>query len=109
MKLKLPLTIKVPAWVRLPARLKADRVAMIAGISVLTIGLVWLLFVAMPRWYGKPQTSQAQPPAAPVDNGRKIKARLFYVADGGTRLKSVVSGWQSVVSVCSETRSPGRR
>ena len=29
------------------------------------------------------------PPAAPAPPGRKIKARLFYVADDGTRLTSV--------------------
>ena len=65
------------------------------GIIVLTAlaaTLAWLLFVDLPRWYG-PQpraTVAAAPPARPAaTGGRKIKARLFYVADDGSTLVGV--------------------
>ena len=44
----------------------------------------------LPAWAGRsPDAAVAAAPAAPVPPGRKIKARLFYVADEGTRLTSV--------------------
>jgi spore germination protein GerM len=61
------------------------------GALVVAVGSIgWILFVGLPRWYG----SRAAPPspaapAAAVSSGRKIKARLFYVSEDGTRLTSV--------------------
>lgn len=66
------------------------------GIAVSAIVLFVLLFVALPRWYGRrasaPGTgtaAAAAAPSAPAPPGRKIKAHLFYVADDGMRLTSV--------------------
>jgi len=62
------------------------------ALTAITIGLVWLLFAGLPRWYGpRPTSSAAAAPAAPTPPppGRRIKARLFYVADDGTRLTAV--------------------
>ncbi len=55
--------------------------------------MVWVLFWALPRKYGRAtatRTAAAAPAAAaPPPAGRKIKARLFYVGDDGMRLTSV--------------------
>jgi spore germination protein GerM len=65
-------------------------VAAIAGV-VLVLGLG--MFVWLPRWTTRATTTAtvgaAPAPVAPAASGRKIKARLFYVADGGTKLTSV--------------------
>jgi spore germination protein GerM len=68
-----------------------QRAAMIAGVVVVAAGLAWVLFVALPRRYGpKPAVPVATAaPAPPAPTGRKIKARLFYVADDGTHLMRV--------------------
>jgi hypothetical protein len=67
------------------------RAAFAALIAVAAIGIGWLLFVGLPRWYGGPvRTTAAAPPSNPAsDDVRKIKARLFYVSQDGTRLTSV--------------------
>jgi spore germination protein GerM len=63
----------------------------IVGLTVLAASMGWLLFVGLPRWYGAPARSTAPPSttAPAAEDGRKIKARLFYVADDGARLTSV--------------------
>ena len=63
----------------------------VAGFTTLAAILGWLLFVALPRWYGTPVTSTAPPADAPAEpgDGRKIKTRLFYVSEDGTRLTPV--------------------
>jgi len=66
------------------------RALAIGGIAATAIALGWLLFVALPRWYSaaranRPASAQSEP-AAPI---RKIKARLFYVSEDGTRLAGV--------------------
>ena len=45
----------------------------------------------LPRWSSRATTSAvaAASPTAPTAPGRKIKARLFYVADDGMRLTSI--------------------
>jgi spore germination protein GerM len=74
--------------------MNARRAALVAALAVVAVAAGWLLFVGLPRWYGGPSEPQVaaaaatEPPAAEAD-GRKIKARLFYVADDGTRLTSV--------------------
>jgi spore germination protein GerM len=67
------------------------RAAAVALLTVVAAVLVWVLFAGLPRWYAPPATSAAAAtaPSAPAPNGRKIKARLFYVADDGTKLVSV--------------------
>jgi len=63
-----------------------------AGIAVLTIALGYVLFIGLPRWtareVAKPAAAVARP-APPAPPGRKIKARLFYVAEDGMHLTSV--------------------
>ena len=68
-----------------------QRAVLIAGILVVAAALAWVLFVALPRRYGpKPAAPvAAAPPGPPAATGRKIKARLFYVADDGTHLTRV--------------------
>ena len=68
------------------------RTGMIVAGIIATVGLTSLLFVGLPRWYSRraaPAASTVTMPAAPVAQGRKIKAQLFYVADDGTRLTGV--------------------
>lgn len=52
--------------------------------------LAWALFVGLPRWYAARQAVPIDPTSVdvPVEPERKIKARLFYVADDGRGLKS---------------------
>ena len=66
------------------------RALILAGGACLAAGLAWLLFVGLPRWYARSSTTAtANLPAEPATPGRKIKARLLYVSDEGTRLTSV--------------------
>ncbi len=72
--------------------MKTRRVFLIAGFGAIAAGLTWLLFVDLPARYGpKPGSSVAQAPVvkAPAPPGRKIKARLFFLTDEGTRLTGV--------------------
>jgi spore germination protein GerM len=52
--------------------------------TLLVVGLVVLFFVG-PRWLTTPPTQEATTAAAASD-ARKIRARLFYVAEDGTHL-----------------------
>lgn len=68
------------------------RSAALASLTVITTVLAWLLFVGLPRWYGAPAATRAVAAAPSPQSpppGRKIKARLYYVADDGTRLTAV--------------------
>jgi hypothetical protein len=67
-------------------RSMAVGVVLMAGI---VLGL--LLFVGLPRLRRRApvRVPPAAVPAAPAPQGRKIKARLFYVADDGAHLTSV--------------------
>ena len=60
-------------------------IALVAGL------LAWLMFSALPRRYRATPTNtvSAAPANTPAPPGRKIKARLFYVADVGTHLTGV--------------------
>jgi spore germination protein GerM len=63
-----------------------------AALAVVAALLAWILFVGLPRWYATPHAPAASPPVSdtsPVEPERKIKARLFYVADDGRGLTSV--------------------
>jgi len=63
------------------------------AIALLAVVLGYVLFVGLPRWTArptsKPTAAAARTVAAPLPPGRKIKARLFYVAEDGMHLTSV--------------------
>jgi spore germination protein GerM len=70
------------------------RQAVIAGGAGVLLVLATAIFLAtrsVPAPGPRPATGPAvtAAPAAPTPPGRKIKARLFYVAEDGTRLTSV--------------------
>jgi spore germination protein GerM len=70
--------------------LSPKRGLLVGGSTVIAFTLAWLLFVALPKWY-KPTPARAAttPEKALPTPGRKIKARLFYVGDDGSRLVGV--------------------
>lgn len=65
--------------------------ALAIGIASVAFVIGWLMFVGAPRWVNRPPkpVAAAAAPAPPAPPGRKIKARLFYVSDDGTRLTGV--------------------
>ena len=65
-----------------------QRVALVAGLLAAAAAIAWLLFAGLPRWYGGP-TARSAVASAPLPPGRKIKARLFYIAEDGTKLATV--------------------
>jgi hypothetical protein len=67
------------------------RVTGIIALGLLAGVLAWLLFAGLPKWYGPPQPAvvAAPAPVPPAPPGRKIRARLFYVADDGASLVGV--------------------
>jgi Sporulation and spore germination len=68
------------------------RILGIGGLVVAVIAMVWVLFIGLPRWYAprpKPAAATTKSVTAVASPGRKIKARLFYVSDDGTRLTGV--------------------
>ena len=72
----------------------SGRVVTAAALAITSAALAWILFAALPRWYGPPSTTRAAAaPSAtattPLPPGRKIKARLYYVADDGMRLVAI--------------------
>ena len=60
--------------------------ALVSGLATVTAALGWLLFAGLPRWHGPVKSGAAVAARAPLPPGRKIKARLFYVAEDGTKL-----------------------
>lgn len=67
---------------------RAEAIAVLAAAAAV---LAWVLFVGLPRWYGGRDARRAPLAASgePAAPGRKIKARLFYVSEEGTRLTGV--------------------
>lgn len=73
------------------------RLLVAGGIAAIALGLAWLLFVELPRHAAPPVQRAATAPAPPApaaENGaapagRRITARLFYVADDGLGLVPV--------------------
>jgi germination protein M len=65
----------------------------LGGHVLAAVAIAGILFVGLPRWKGgrtAPRAVAAAPaPTAPAPPGRKIKARLFYLSDDGTRLAAV--------------------
>jgi hypothetical protein len=69
-----------------------QRVLGIIGFGLIAVGLAWLIFAGLPNWYAGPRQPAMVASAAPVPPpppGRKIRARLFYVADDGASLVGV--------------------
>ena len=76
-----------------------SRILAAAGLVVLAAGVAWVLFVGLPRWTSRTQTSLPEdstpaPPGAPAApapaeaaSAPRIKARLYYLSDDGLRLK----------------------
>lgn len=60
----------------------------IAGVATALV-LGWFLVVRVPNWFGPRATTDAAPAAPPEAPVRKIRARLFYVAEDGLRLQAV--------------------
>lgn len=66
-------------------------VALIVAVIAAAAALAWVLFVTLPKRASSaapPVTPEAAAPA-PAPSGRKIKARLFYVAEDGIHLTHV--------------------
>jgi hypothetical protein len=67
----------------------ARRLALGLGGLALVASLVWLLFVALPRWTAprpvEPPPATAAPAATPAP---KIRARLYYLASDGLHLQA---------------------
>lgn len=72
-----------------------SRIAVVAGaLGLLAAAGLFAAFMWTTRWSSQPPmrttaSAATSPPAAPAAAGRKIKARLFYIAEGGTRLRSI--------------------
>ena len=66
-------------------------VALAFGVAIVAFVIGALMIVRPPRWVSRPPdpVAAAAAPAPPAPPGRKIKARLFYVSDDGTRLTGV--------------------
>lgn len=69
---------------------RGERLAVAIGGAVAAAAIVWLGFVGLSRRHRDPAPAAAPSASTtPAPAGRKIKARLFYVADDGVRLMSV--------------------
>jgi spore germination protein GerM len=66
----------------------ARRALVLAGIALVAIAFVWVIRSA-PRWRTSTRAVAAPSPTAPAPPGRKIKARLFYVSESGTKLTGI--------------------
>ena len=73
----------------------AKRVLLVGALVLVAGVLGYVMFVGLPRWGTRASAKRttaaatATPVTVPAPPGRKIKARLFYVAEDGTRLTSV--------------------
>jgi spore germination protein GerM len=69
----------------------SGRKAAIGAAAVGGVVLIYVMFVWLPRWTTRATTRAVAAPAptAPAPAGRKIKARLFYVAEDGLHLTGV--------------------
>ncbi len=66
------------------------RAAIVAAIVALAVAGAWLLFIALPRWYGpKASSRNAAGATAPSGPERKIKATLYFVSEDGLSLVGV--------------------
>ena len=67
------------------------RAALFVAVAAVGLAAAWLLFSALPRWYGSnPSAPVTAPPAgAPAGPERKITATLYYIAEDGMSLVGV--------------------
>jgi len=67
------------------------RLLTLTALAIIAIGIVSIVWIRAPRLTSRatPRAAAAPSPTAPAPPGRKIKARLFYVADDGMRLTGV--------------------
>jgi spore germination protein GerM len=66
----------------------ARRALAIAGLVLVAIVFVWVVRTA-PRVRSKTRAVAAPSPTAPAPPGRKIKARLYYISESGTKLTGI--------------------
>jgi spore germination protein GerM len=71
--------------------LKPERLALVGAVVAAAAVLAWVLFVVLPKRASStaPATAPAAAATAPAASGRKIKARLFYVAEDGIHLTHI--------------------
>jgi hypothetical protein len=64
------------------------RAVQLIAVVAVGVAVAWLLFSALPRWYGRNRGTQAAPaaPVAPAAPERKITATLYYIAEDGMSL-----------------------
>ncbi|MGE3178343.1 MAG: GerMN domain-containing protein [Vicinamibacterales bacterium] len=64
---------------------------LVLAVAALAALIGWGLFVGLPRWVEAQRATPPPPPIAeaPAEPERKIRARLFYVADDGYGLVAV--------------------
>ena len=70
------------------------RLAIMALMTALAVGIGWVLFIGLPRWTAPRQASTAPAAAAPAASAeptRHIGARLYYMGSDGVSLQSVDS------------------
>jgi hypothetical protein len=63
-------------------------VFVLVAVALFLAAFLWAMRAA-PRWRGSTRAVAAPSPTAPAPPGRKIKARLFYVNDAGTKLVGI--------------------
>ena len=66
----------------------ARRAIVIGAIALLVVAFAWAIRSA-PRWRSSTRIVAAPSPTVPAPPGRKIKARLFYVNENGTKLTGI--------------------
>ncbi len=66
----------------------ARRALAIAGLVAVAMAFVWVIQTA-PRWRSTTRAVAPPSPTAPAPPGRKIKARLFYISESGTKLTGI--------------------
>ena len=64
------------------------RVIALACAALLVVAFAWAAR-SVPRWRPTTRAVAAPSPTAPAPPGRRIKARLFYVSDAGTKLTGI--------------------
>jgi len=66
----------------------ARRALAIAGLVAVAMAFVWVIQTA-PRWRSTTRAVAPPSPTAPAPPGRKIKARLYYISESGTKLTGI--------------------
>jgi len=71
--------------------MSSRRLLVIGGVTIVALAVIGLVLLRAPRLSSRatPRAAAAPSPTVPPPPGRKIKARLFYVADDGMRLTGV--------------------